>query len=140
MQLYILPLKKNGEVEAIKDVTFSIKEGEFVSLIGPSGCGKSTIVKMILNQLLEENVRNGNYIHWIEKIYTIKKDDKKEDKSELPLQRSIREGKLINNYLKSGDKVTQGGGTQNFDQLTLKKSTLEFDNLNINYKTFINLI
>ena len=30
----------NGEVEAIKDVSFSINEGEFVSLIGPSGCRK----------------------------------------------------------------------------------------------------
>ena len=28
----------NGEIEAIKDVSFSINEGEFVSLIGPSGC------------------------------------------------------------------------------------------------------
>lgn len=27
---------KNGELEAIKDVSFSVKENEFVSLIGPS--------------------------------------------------------------------------------------------------------
>lgn len=38
---------KNGEVEALKDVTFSIEEGEFVSLIGPSGCGKSTVLSII---------------------------------------------------------------------------------------------
>lgn len=38
---------KNGEVEALKDISFSIKEGEFVSLIGPSGCGKSTILSII---------------------------------------------------------------------------------------------
>lgn len=37
----------NGEVEALKDISFSIKEGEFVSLIGPSGCGKSTILSII---------------------------------------------------------------------------------------------
>ena len=30
----------NGEIEAIRDVSFSINEGEFVSLIGPSGCRK----------------------------------------------------------------------------------------------------
>ena len=38
---------KNGEVEALKDLSFSVKEGEFVSIIGPSGCGKSTILSII---------------------------------------------------------------------------------------------
>ena len=38
---------ENGEVEALKDISFSIKEGEFVSLIGPSGCGKSTVLSII---------------------------------------------------------------------------------------------
>ncbi|MBO5413448.1 MAG: ABC transporter ATP-binding protein [Clostridia bacterium] len=38
---------QNGEVEALKDVSFSIKEGEFVSIIGPSGCGKSTVLSII---------------------------------------------------------------------------------------------
>ena len=38
---------ENGEVEALRDVSFSINEGEFVSLIGPSGCGKSTVLSII---------------------------------------------------------------------------------------------
>ena len=46
---------ENGEVEALKDITFSIKEGEFVSIIGPSGCGKSTILSIIAG--LEEKKR-----------------------------------------------------------------------------------
>ena len=33
---------------SIKDVSFSVKKKEFVSLIGPSGCGKSSIIKMLL--------------------------------------------------------------------------------------------
>ena len=32
---------KDGETEAIKDISFSIKEGEFVAIVGPSGCGKN---------------------------------------------------------------------------------------------------
>lgn len=38
---------ENGEVEAVKNVRFSVEEGEFVSLIGPSGCGKSTVLSII---------------------------------------------------------------------------------------------
>lgn len=38
---------KNGEVEALSNVNFSVEEGEFVSIIGPSGCGKSTLLSII---------------------------------------------------------------------------------------------
>lgn len=38
---------KEGEVWAIENVNFRIKEGEFVSIIGPSGCGKSTLFSII---------------------------------------------------------------------------------------------
>ena len=36
----------NG-VTALRDATFDIREGEFVSLLGPSGCGKSTALRII---------------------------------------------------------------------------------------------
>ncbi len=38
---------KNGETKALDDITFSIKENEFVSIVGPSGCGKTTILSLI---------------------------------------------------------------------------------------------
>ncbi|MEG1918312.1 MAG: ABC transporter ATP-binding protein, partial [Oscillospiraceae bacterium] len=37
----------DGEVAALRDVTFGIEDGEFVSLVGPSGCGKSTLLSII---------------------------------------------------------------------------------------------
>ncbi|MFP5341332.1 MAG: ABC transporter ATP-binding protein [Candidatus Limnocylindria bacterium] len=36
-----------GSVEALKDITLSVSEGEFISLIGPSGCGKSTLLRIV---------------------------------------------------------------------------------------------
>lgn len=38
---------KNGEIEALKNINFDIKEGEYISIIGPSGCGKSTLLSII---------------------------------------------------------------------------------------------
>ncbi|WP_176084582.1 ABC transporter ATP-binding protein [Martelella sp. HB161492] len=32
---------------AVDDVSFSVKSGEFVTLLGPSGCGKTTLLKII---------------------------------------------------------------------------------------------
>jgi multiple sugar transport system ATP-binding protein len=37
----------DGKVTAVKDVTVTIKDKEFVVLVGPSGCGKSTALRMI---------------------------------------------------------------------------------------------
>ena len=41
----------NGEIPALSHISFSINEGEFVSLVGPSGCGKSTILNLIAGLL-----------------------------------------------------------------------------------------
>jgi len=36
-----------GKVEAVKDFTLDISDGEFIILVGPSGCGKTTTLRMI---------------------------------------------------------------------------------------------
>ncbi|WP_295580423.1 ABC transporter ATP-binding protein [uncultured Oscillibacter sp.] len=44
--------KSYGKTPILKDLNFTIQDGQFVVLIGPSGCGKTTTMKMI-NRLLE---------------------------------------------------------------------------------------
>lgn len=61
---------KNGEVEALSNINFSVKEGEFVSIIGPSGCGKSTLLSIIagLEPKTEGDIQiNGNTGYMLQK-------------------------------------------------------------------------
>lgn len=51
--------KLYGRKEAVSDVSFSCKEGEFLSIFGPTGAGKSTILKMIAGI---ENVSQGKIL------------------------------------------------------------------------------
>lgn len=38
---------ENGEITALDHISFTVEEGEFVSIVGPSGCGKSTLLSII---------------------------------------------------------------------------------------------
>ena len=37
--------------EAIRSISLSVRQGEFVSVVGPSGCGKTTLLKTIAGLL-----------------------------------------------------------------------------------------
>ena len=39
--------KRFGDFIALDDINFTIKQGEFFSLLGPSGCGKTTLLRII---------------------------------------------------------------------------------------------
>ncbi len=44
-----------GETEVLKNISFSLNEGEFVSIVGPSGCGKSTLLSIISGLMKPES-------------------------------------------------------------------------------------
>ncbi len=54
-----------GEVEALRDISLQVEEGEFVSIVGASGCGKTTFLR-ILDGLIDKSageiVLDGNSV------------------------------------------------------------------------------
>jgi NitT/TauT family transport system ATP-binding protein len=38
---------KGAAVEALRDLTFTVRKNEFIAIVGPSGCGKSTVLRLI---------------------------------------------------------------------------------------------
>ncbi len=51
-----------GKTEALKDVTFSVNEGDFFAICGPTGCGKSTLLKMIKRELTPNGEKSGEIL------------------------------------------------------------------------------
>lgn len=58
---------KNDEIEAIKDISFDLKQDEFICIVGPSGCGKSTLLNILTNMdtktsgdiIIKDNIKFG---------------------------------------------------------------------------------
>lgn len=44
-----------SETPALSNISFQVKEGEFLAIVGPSGCGKSTLLSIIAGLLYPEN-------------------------------------------------------------------------------------
>ena len=70
-------LKKNyqtekEEIHALKDITFSVNEGDFISIVGPSGCGKSTILSILAG--LEEKTDGSISLHQKKIAYMLQED------------------------------------------------------------------
>ena len=40
-------VKRYGDFEAVKGVSFEVKDGEIFGLLGPNGAGKSTLIRMM---------------------------------------------------------------------------------------------
>lgn len=54
---------KAGEVQAVRNISFSVEEGEITAIIGESGCGKSVTALSILNMLSGKGkVKSGEVI------------------------------------------------------------------------------
>lgn len=53
-------LDRTTSIEAVRGVSFDVKQGEICALLGPSGCGKSTVLRMVAG--LEEPSSGAMYL------------------------------------------------------------------------------
>ena len=61
------------ETTALNEVSFEIKDGEFVAIMGPSGCGKSTLLNILG---LLDNPTDGNYLFGDTEVAKLKEKDR----------------------------------------------------------------
>ncbi|MCD8036367.1 MAG: ATP-binding cassette domain-containing protein [Clostridiales bacterium] len=54
----------DGETEAIKNLSFTVEKGEFVSIVGPSGCGKphQREIQQISKIIQDSHINFGGFI------------------------------------------------------------------------------
>lgn len=63
------------ETVALKNVSFKVEKGDFVSIMGPSGCGKTTLLN-ILGMIDETN--DGNYYLFDQNVVHLSEKEKTE--------------------------------------------------------------
>ncbi len=104
---------ENKEIEVLKDLSFSLKEGEKIAFVGPSGCGKSTILNIIskLTEIDKGEVSvkgNVGYMFQTDNLFEWR-----------TVYKNITLGLEINGKIKKEDK-------DKIDELLLKYGLLEF--------------
>lgn len=72
--------KDFGYGKLFEDVSFSLNEGESISIVGPNGCGKSTLIKMIAG--IEKidggqvNIKKGAKVAYLDQVGSSIQDDR----------------------------------------------------------------
>ena len=63
-----------GETAALRDLSFSVQQGEFIAVIGPSGCGKTTILSLAA-ELLKPSAGKISVREGVTFGYMLQKDE-----------------------------------------------------------------
>lgn len=105
------------ETKAIDNLSFSVCEGEFVSIVGPSGCGKSTLLS-IISKLLSPSSGTINVEGNIG--YMLQKDHLFEWRT---IQSNIYLGLEIQNKLNNENKLYVNKLLDMYDLAEFKKHT-----------------
>ncbi len=109
----------NEDPQVLKNLTFSIKPGEYVGIVGPSGCGKSTLLKVLLGF---EKAETG-------KVFYDDKDIESVDKRELRKKLGVvlQDGQLISGSIHENITITNSRISTKSVREVIKEAGLEED-------------
>ena len=99
--------KKYGSKNAVKGISFNIKENEILGLLGPNGCGKTTTIGMILGLLKPTNgeiIIDGKKIEE-NRIEILKKINFISPYIELPKKLTVKENLIVYGNLYGISKI-----------------------------------
>ena len=91
-------LKKNySSKEAVKDISFNIRENEILGLLGPNGCGKTTTIGMLLGLLkpTDGEIRIDNMNFETNRIEILSKINFISPYIELPKKLTVKQNLIV---------------------------------------------
>ncbi|MGG3919839.1 ABC transporter ATP-binding protein [Parageobacillus thermoglucosidasius] len=96
-----------GEVQAVRDVSFSIDQGEVVAIVGESGSGKTVTVQTIMGLIPTKNIKAGNIRFNGKDIHLSKKEMRKLKGSEIGM---VFQDPMtsLNPTMKIGKQIAEG--------------------------------
>ena len=55
-----ITFEEDSKINLLKDITFSIKKGEFIAILGPTGSGKTSLINAILNNYIPQYINKDS--------------------------------------------------------------------------------